>query len=91
MALNLENALFGFSRAFVPLCLFVMFRRGVFQESFSFGELKAIIKIGFGMHAIDLSGHFMMRQLTKSIVEEHVGVNENSFAFQKKTVDDYLV
>ena len=30
MALNMEWAIFGFSRAFVPLCLFVMFRRGVF-------------------------------------------------------------
>ena len=50
-----------------------------------------MLKIGVAMHAIDLSGHFMMRQLTKSIVEEHIGVNDASFAFKKKTVDDYLV
>ena len=34
MSLNLEWAMFGLSRALVPFCLFVMYRRGVFQESF---------------------------------------------------------
>ena len=91
MALNLEWVVFGLSRALVPLSLFLMYRRGVFQESFNFGELKSIVKIGVGMHAVDLSGHFLMRQLTDEIVQEHVGLNENSFAFKKKTVDDYLV
>ena len=91
MSLNMEWAVFGMSRALVPLCLFVMYRRGVFQESFQFEELKSIIKIGCAMHATDLSGHFMLRQLTQNIVEREVGVNESSFAFQKKTVDDYLV
>ena len=43
------------------------------------------------MHLMDLSGHVAMRQLTQSIVDKHVGVNEDSFAFKKKTVDDYLV
>lgn len=43
------------------------------------------------MHLMDLSGHMMMRKLSLSTVEEHVGVNEESFAFKKKTVDDYLV
>ena len=43
------------------------------------------------MHLVDLSGFAMMRQLSKPIVDEHVGINEMSFAFKKKTVDDYLV
>lgn len=30
MALNFEWVVFGLSRAFVPLCLFVMYRRGIF-------------------------------------------------------------
>lgn len=34
MALNLEWAVFAASRALVPFCLFIMYRRGVFQESF---------------------------------------------------------
>ena len=91
MSLNLEWFVFGMSRAMVPVCLFVMFRRGVFQESFQMTELHTIFKIGVSMHLMDLSGHFAMRMLTQSIVEEHVGVNEDSFAFKKKTVDDYLV
>ena len=40
---------------------------------------------------MDLSGHAAMRQLTTSIVDENIGLNEESFAFKKKTVDDYLV
>ena len=91
MALNLEWAVFGLSRALVPFSLFIMYRRGIFQESFNFAELKSIVKIGVGMHAVDLSGHFLMRQFTDVIVEKHVGLNENSFAFKKKTVNDYLV
>ena len=91
MSLNLEWAVFGLSRALVPFSLFIMYRRGVFQESFHFEELKAIVKIAMAMHAVDLGGHLMMRVLTNAIVEEHVGVNEDSFAFKKKTVDDYLV
>lgn len=91
MSINLEWAVFAMSRAFVPFCLFVMYRRGIFQESFAIEELLTIFKIGVGMHAMDLSGHFMMRMLTRSIVDEHIGVNEDSFAFKKKTVDDYLV
>jgi hypothetical protein len=61
MALNLEWAVFAASRALVPFCLFVMYRRGVFQESFQFEELKSILKIGVSMHMMDLSGHFLMR------------------------------
>ena len=45
MSLNLEWAVFGLSRLLVPLSLFVMYRRGVFQESFQASELKAIFKV----------------------------------------------
>mmetsp|Transcript_35598 Transcript_35598/g.46847 ORF Transcript_35598/g.46847 Transcript_35598/m.46847 type:complete len:105 (+) Transcript_35598:212-526(+) len=91
MSLNLEWAMFAASRALVPLSLYVMFRRGVFQESFHLEELKSIIKIGISMHMVDLAGFFLMHTLSKGIVDEHVGLNEMSFAFKKKTVDDYLV
>ena len=43
------------------------------------------------MHLVDLTGHGMMRLLSKPIVEEHIGLNEMSFTSKKKTVDDYLV
>ena len=91
LSLNMEWFMFAASRALVPFCLFVMFRRGVFQESFQLSEVKSIIKIGISMHLMDLSGFCMMHTASKSIVEEHVGINELSFASQKKTVDDYLV
>ena len=91
MSLKVEWAVFAMSRALVPVCLFVMYRRGVFQESFQFDELKSILKIGISMHAMDLAGHGIMRLMTQNIVEENVGINESSFAFKKKTVDDYLV
>ena len=64
MSLNLEWVVFGMSRLLVPMCLFVMYRRGVFQESFQVSEIKQIFKICVGMHAMDLTGHFAMRQLT---------------------------
>ena len=83
--------MFAASRALVPICLYVMFRRGVFQESFHVEELKSIFKIGISMHLVDMSGFGMMRFMSKSIVDEHVGINEMSFAYKKKTVDDYLV
>ena len=43
------------------------------------------------MQTIDLFGHFIMRTMTGGIVEQHVGINEESFALKKKVVDDYLV
>ena len=43
------------------------------------------------MIAIDASGHYALRKMTESIVDKHIGYNEDSFAFKKKTVDDYLV
>ena len=43
------------------------------------------------MQAIDASGHWGLRKMTENIVEKHIGYNEDSFAFKKKTVDDYLV
>ena len=91
LSLNVEWAMFVASRLLVPLCLFAMYRRGVFQESFHPEEVKTIIKIGISMQLVDLSGFGMMRLMSKSIVDEHIGINENSFAFRKKTVDDYLV
>ena len=91
MSLNVEWAVFGLSRLLVPFCLFVMYRRGAFQESFQFQELRSLFKIGVGMIAIDASGHYALRKMTESIVDKHIGYNEDSFAFKKKTVDDYLV
>ena len=79
------------SRAWVPLCLFIMYRRGRFAEAFELTELTTMFKIGCSMHLIDLTGHFAMRKMTESVVEKHIGVNDESFAYKKKTVDDYLV
>eukprot|EP00352_Strombidinopsis_acuminata_P003927 CAMPEP_0176380636 /NCGR_PEP_ID=MMETSP0126-20121128/31282_1 /TAXON_ID=141414 ORGANISM="Strombidinopsis acuminatum, Strain SPMC142" /NCGR_SAMPLE_ID=MMETSP0126 /ASSEMBLY_ACC=CAM_ASM_000229 /LENGTH=80 /DNA_ID=CAMNT_0017744063 /DNA_START=245 /DNA_END=487 /DNA_ORIENTATION=+ len=66
--------------------------RGVFQESFSFAELKYMARIVIVMHMIDIAGHALLRYMTHSIVDKHIGLNEEQYALQKKKVmDDYLV
>ena len=91
-ALYTEQAFFILSRAYVPLALLMMYKRGVFAEAFSFAEFKHVIKIGLIMQGIDLSGHGVFRLLTTKIVDKHVGINEEAFALKKKqTMDDYLV
>ena len=84
--------MFYLSRAFVPFALFRLYRKGVFQDSFSFAEVKHIFKIIIVMQAIDLAGHYLLRRITWPTVSKHVGENEMEFAFKKKKVmDDYLI
>ena len=40
-----ENVFFGISRVYVPIALFVMYRRGVFSDSLTTREIKSVIKI----------------------------------------------
>lgn len=64
------------SRGFVPIALFVMYKRGMFAESFQMKELKYMIRIAVVMHLIDLSGHFMLQFLSMGILDKHIGLNE---------------
>ena len=59
-SLYVEQGMYYVSRAFVPMALFVMYKRGLFAESFHLRELKYMFKIAVTMHMIDLSGHFML-------------------------------
>jgi len=87
-----ENAFFWLSRLFVPLSLFMMHRRGVFLDNFTFGELKAVIRIGIGMQCIDMSGHIAFRLMTQQTMDKYIGLNEEQFALKKKqSTDDYLI
>jgi len=84
--------MFYLSRLYVPYGLFSMYRAGIFQESFSFVEVKYVFRILVVMQALDLLGHAGLRYLTRSIVNKHVGENEMEYAFKKKKVmDDYLI
>ena len=70
--LRFENAMYVASRLFVPLGFFLLYRRGVFAETFTFGEMRHIIRIAVGMHAIDLTGHSAFRMYTQPIMDAHV-------------------
>ncbi len=68
-----------------------MYRLGIFQDSFSFMEIKYIFRIIIVMQLLDLAGHAGLRYMTKPIVDKYVGINEMEFAFKKKKImDDYL-
>jgi hypothetical protein len=84
--------MFYLSRLYVPYSLFSMYRSGIFQESFSFLEVKYIFRIIIVMQLLDLAGHAALRYMTKPIVNKYVGVNEMEFAFKKKKImDDYII
>ncbi len=84
--------MFYLSRLYVPYGLFSMYRSGIFQESFSFIEIKYVFRILVVMQLLDITGHACLRYLTKPIVNKYVGENEMEFAFKKKRVmDDYLI
>ena len=80
------------SRLYVPWGLFSMYRSGIFQETFSFAELRYVFRIIIIMQCLDLAGHAILRYMTKPIVEKYVGENENEYAFKKKKImDDYII
>lgn len=90
--LQIENGFFGLSRAYVPFTIWRLYRRGVFQETFSFGELKYMFRIMVFMHLIDCFGHLVMKQYTKELYNKHIGVNEDTNAANnKKAMDDYII
>jgi hypothetical protein len=60
--------MFYISRLYVPLSLFILYKKGTFSDAFSTSELKHIIKIGLSMYFLELSGHGMMRYYSKPVV-----------------------
>lgn len=91
-ALLVQNVMFYVSRAYVPLSLFRLYRSGMFETNFSFTEMKCMIRIAVVMHLLDLSGHFLMRKMSRQVVDKYVSLNEMEFAYSKKQkLDDYLI
>ena len=87
-----ENGFFYGSRAYVPLALYSMYRRGLFEEAFAFTEVRYLFKIVLVMQAIDIMGHFVFRYMTMPVVDRHVTLNKEAMLFKNKQVmEDYLV
>ena len=87
-----ENAFFWMSRGAVPLSLFVMYKRGIFEEFFQLREVKMVGWIVVMMYGIELTGHAVMKYMSLPVYDKYVGINEAEFAFKKKkATDDYLV
>jgi hypothetical protein len=84
--------MFYLSRLYVPFSLFRLYRSGQFEQSFSLTELKYIIRIVIVMQMLDLTGHAMLRYMTRPVVNKYVGINEMEFAGKrKKNIDEYLI
>ncbi len=60
-AIMVENAMFYLSRAYVPISITRLYWIGMFDNYFTFAELKCMVKIFVMMQLIDLTGHFIMR------------------------------
>lgn len=87
-----EEIMFYVSRAYVPFSFFRLYRRGVFDEYFTFSELKAVVRIALGMYFISLLGHAMMRYISMPVVDKYIGENEEAFVGKRKQfMDDYLI
>jgi hypothetical protein len=90
--LYVEDGMFYLSRLYVPWGLFRMYRSGIFQDTFSFMEIRYVIRIIIAMQCLDLAGHAALRYMTRPIVDKYVGENENEYAFKKKKImDDYII
>ncbi len=70
------------SRAYVPAALFRLYRRGVFEEVFTFVEVKHLFKIVIFMHLIDLAGHAAFRFYTQPVLDRHIGINDSAMLFK---------
>lgn len=63
------------SRAYVPYAFYRMYKKGTFEEYFTFVEVKAVIKVAIMMYLISLTGHAMMRYMTRDVVDKYIGEN----------------
>ena len=68
----------------MPLALYSLHRKGVFEENFSFAEFKYIARIAIMMHLIDLAGHAAFKFVTQSVVDKHISLNEEAMVYKKK-------
>ena len=62
--LRIENSAYYISRGYVPFAMIRLYKRGIFEEAFTFNELKHAFRILIVMQLIDLAGHFAFRYYT---------------------------
>lgn len=90
--LQAENGMFYLSRLYVPFAFFSLYRKGVFEQNFTFSELKYIIRVAIFMYMIEVAGFVIFRKMTWPIVDKYVGDNEEEYeAKKKKLMTDYLI
>ena len=83
--------MFYLSRVYVPYSLFRLYRKGIFDETFSAGELRHIVRILIVMHLLDIAGHVALRYMTVEAVGKYVDLNANEFVYKKKQqIDDFI-
>jgi hypothetical protein len=69
-----------------------MYRRGMFNDAFSFSEFKLVIRVIIFMHLIDLAGHAMFKYMTRPVVDKYVGENQMAMLGKRKQfMSDYLI
>ena len=84
--------MFYISRLTVPFSFYMLYRRGTFGESFTFGEMRHLIRITLTMQFIDVLGHAMFRGYTESTLNKYVGDAAGAnFTSDKAVMDDYLI
>ena len=78
----------------MPVNFYLLYKGGVFKETFTFGEGKYILRIMIMMHLIDCAGHLMMKRWTNNLYQEYVGINQDNLyskSSKKKQMDDYII
>ena len=88
--LMIENTVYAVSRAYVPLRLFQLYRRGVFKENFTFGEFKYVAKIFIFMQLIECLGHLAMKKYCQPVYMKHIGIYDDKGVTSKAQMDDYI-
>lgn len=89
--LRIEDGVFWLSRLYVPFSFYRLYSRGLLEESFSFGEVRHVVRILLVMHLVDLGGHFLMRMHTGPVVDKHTKMNQDAiWDAQQSQMKDYL-
>ena len=74
----------------MPLQIIRLYRMGVFEQSFSFGEFRYMVRIFLFMHAINCGGHLLMKYWTRDIFNQHIKMDDDRIS-KKRELDDYVV
>ena len=73
----------------MPTQIYRLYKHGIFEQSFSFGELRFMLRIFLVMHVVNCGGHLLMKQWTKPVFDKHIRVDEDRTS-KKREMDDYI-